>query len=79
MDKEFLSDRQDVLERVEVRLEEISKALSDNNAVMREMADSLKDIHRTTKDGGLAHDICMGVRHGLFGKNAEPDSSIHNR
>jgi len=26
----------------------------------------------------LGHEICMGIRHGLFGSNASADSTIHN-
>lgn len=58
------------------RLNEIFDTQHDIYTVLREVAGSLKIISREMKDGGLAHDICMGVRCGIFGKNAKDHSTV---
>lgn len=41
-------------------------------AALSDIADSTKGL----KEVSLGHEICMGVRHGLFGAKAAPDVSI---
>ncbi|MBY0313766.1 MAG: hypothetical protein K2W85_17000 [Phycisphaerales bacterium] len=43
------------------------------------VASALMDIAKSTKaltDDSLGHEICMGIRHGLFGANASSSHTI---
>jgi hypothetical protein len=59
-------------------LDNVFDTLHDIYTVGKERTEALKQIIESVKDGGLAHDVCLGVRHGIFGQNANEYSSIES-
>lgn len=56
--------------------EDCFETLHDLFVVEKEKAAALKEIATSIQSGGLAHAICLGVRHGFFGQDASADDSL---
>lgn len=57
---------------------ECFEALHDLYISEKEKTAAIKQIASWIHEGGLAHDICGGIRHGLFGQHAQSDASLYD-
>lgn len=48
-------------------------------AALLVLASNVEKIANAMSDGGLGHEICMGIRHGLFGAHADDNVSLRPR
>ncbi|HQP25841.1 MAG TPA: hypothetical protein PLP16_11785 [Smithellaceae bacterium] len=54
------------------------EALADLWMNEKEKTNAIKQIAGLISDGGLAHEICGGIRHGLFGQHARSDDTLYD-
>lgn len=64
------------LEALNETVNDCFEALHDLYMIEKEKTAAIKQIAGLISDGGLAHEICGGIRHGLFGQNAQSDASF---
>lgn len=66
------------LEAFNERVNDCFETFRDLDLTEKEKTAAIKQIASLMSDGGLSHDICLGVRHGLFGQGAQSDASLYD-
>lgn len=66
------------LEALNETVNDCFEALNDLYMIEKEKAVTIKQIAGFITDEGLACQICKGIRHGLFGQDAQNDASLYD-
>lgn len=66
------------LEALNETVNDCFEALHDLYMIEKEKAAAIKQIAVVITDDGLACQICKGIRHGLFGQDAQSNASLYD-